>query len=193
MAVSLTGGTAYGDIDFANKTAHVTGGVPGIPNLSGEVIVVDPYAYVRAPGAVLYTSQGDSNLLINPALSSGPLFVIQQIVAVANDPGVSPVLVGTEQEQYGACYHIRVDVTQSALNSKLSSLNVVQALGSGQINLWITQSGFQLERLEFTTSDPASGAAAVRLVLSNWNKVSPILAPPANQVDQGLPAASASY
>ena len=190
MPIALTGSTAFGDIDFANKRAHVTGGVPGIPNLAGEVIVVDPYAYVRAPGAVTYTSEGDSNLPINPALPSGPLYLIQQIVAVANDKGLSPVLVGVEQEQYGASYHIRVDVSQSALNSKLSSLQAVQALGSGQLDLWITQSGFQLERLEYKTSDPSSGAAAMRLVLSNWNNVSPILAPPANQMDLGLPSAS---
>jgi hypothetical protein len=171
----------------------VIGGAPGIPNLSGEVIVVDAYAYVRAPGAVLYTSEGNSNLAMNPALQSGPLFIVQQVVAVANDSGLSPAYVGIEQEQYGACYHIRVDVTQSALNSKLSSLQVVQALGSGRIDLWITQNDFQLERLEFSTSDPASGAAAARLVLSNWNNVSPIEAPPANQIDSGLPAPSASY
>lgn len=170
----------------------MVGGAPGIPSLSGEVIVVDAYAYVRAPGAVLYTSQGNSNLALNPALASGPLFIVEQVVAVANDPGLNPVYVGIEQEQYGACYHIRVDVTQTALNSKLSSLQVVQALGSGKIDLWITQSGFQLERLEFSTSDPASGAAAVRLVLSNWNNVSAIEAPPQNQVDNGVPAASAS-
>jgi hypothetical protein len=190
MPVALTGSQAYGDIDFANKTAHVTGGVPGIPSLAGEVIVIDPYAYVRAPGAITYSSEGDSDLPINPALSSGPLFVIQQMVAVANDAGVSPVLVGIEQEQYGPCYHIRVDVTQSALNSKLASLNVVQSLGSGQLNLWITQGDFQLERLEFSTSDPAAGAASVRLVLSNWNNVSPIEAPPANQMNASLPTAS---
>ncbi len=190
MPIALTGTTAYGDIDFANKTAHVTGGAPGIPNLAGEVIVIDPYAYVRAPGGVTYTSEGDSNLPINPALSSGPLYVVQQIVAVANDKGLSPVLVGVEPEQYGSCYHIRVDVSQSALNSKLASLQAVQALGSGQLDLWITQNGFQLERLEYSTSDPSSGAAAVRLVLSNWNNVSPILAPPANQMNLGAPAAS---
>jgi hypothetical protein len=192
MPVALTGATAYGDIDLANQTAHVIGGVPGVPNLSGEVIVVGSYAYVRAPGAVLYTSEGNSNLAMNPAAKSGPLFIVQQVVAVASDPGLNPVYVGVEQEQYGACYHIRVDVTQSALNSKLSSLQIVQALGSGRIDLWITQNDFQLERLEFSTSDPASGAADVRLVLSAWNNVSPIEAPPANQVDQGLPAATAS-
>ena len=174
MPIALTGSSASGDIDFVNDAAHITGGVPGIPSMSGEVIIVNTYAYVRSPGGTQYTAEGASDLPINPAAPSGPLFVVQQMVAVANDPGLDPVLVGMEQEPSGSCYHIRVDVTQGALNSKLASLNVVQALGSGGLDLWITQGDFQLERLEFSTSDPKAGAAAVRLVLSNWNNVSPI-------------------
>ncbi len=188
----LSGTVADGDIDFANKTAHVTGGLPGLPGFSGELIVVDPYAYSRPYGATKYVMAGDSDLSINPALSSGPEFIVTQILAVANDPGLSPVLVGTEPEPSGPCYHIRVSVTQSALNSKLSSSTVVQALGSGKLDLWITQGDFELERLEFSTSDPNAGAAAVRLVLSNWNKVSPIVPPPASEFD--IPALqSAGY
>jgi hypothetical protein len=73
-------------------------------------------------------------------------------------------------------------------------LQVVQALGSGRIDVWITQGDFQLERMEFSTSDPKAGAAAIRLVLSNWNGVSPIDVPPDNQIDTGAsPSAVASY
>jgi hypothetical protein len=181
--VTLNGTTADGDIDFANGNAHVVGGLPGLPGLSGELWVIGPYAYYRPYGATKYTTESTSSLPMNPALSSGPAFVVSQILAVAADPGLSPVLVGIEQEQYGTCYHIRVDVTQSALNAKLQSSLAVQSLGSGTVDLWITEGGFQLERLEFSTSDPSSGAAAVRLVLSNWNKVSPILTPPDSELD----------
>ena len=157
--------------------------MPGLPGVSGEMIIVDPYLYYRPYGATKYTFNGTSTLPINPVLPSGPLFIVQQMVVVASDPGLSPVLVGTEQEASGPCYHIRVDVTQSALNSKLSSLNIVQALGSGKLDLWITQGDFQLERLEFSTTDPNAGAAAIRLILSNWNRVSPITGPPPNQFE----------
>jgi hypothetical protein len=183
--ISLNGTVADGDIDFTNKTAHIVGGLPGIPGYSGELIVVDPYAYYRAYGQTTYQVTGDSSLTVNPVDSSLTLYFIQQIVAVANDPGLSPVLVGAENEPGGLSYHIRVDVTQSALNSKLQSLQTVQALGNGQINLWITESGFELERLEFSTTDPHAGTAAVRLLLSNWNGVGPITAPPANQMNNG--------
>jgi hypothetical protein len=79
-------------------------------------------------------------------------------------------------------------VSQKALNSTLASQPAVQALGSGELDLWITYGDFQLERLEYTTSDPNAGAAAIRLVLSNWNSVSPIDQPAENQV--ATPAAT---
>jgi hypothetical protein len=188
VPVSLKDAVADGDIDFVNKRAHIIGGMPGLPGLSGELMIMDPFAYFRGYGQTLFTGGDDSTLPINPALPSGPLYIVQQVVTVANDASLNPVLVGTEQEPSGSCYHIRVDVSQKALNSTLASQPAVQALGSGELDLWITYGDFQLERLEYTTSDPNAGAAAVRLVLSNWNSVSPIDQPAENQV--ATPAAT---
>ena len=172
---------ADGDLDFANKSAHITGGMPGLPGVSGELIIIDPYEYFRGYGQTTFTGGDDSSLPINPALASGPLYVVQQIVSVANDSSLSPVFVGTEQEPSGSCYHIRVNVSQKALNTSLSSEPAIQALGSGQLDLWITYGDFQLERMEYSTTDPSAGAAAIRLVLSDWNSVSRIQEPAANQ------------
>ena len=183
---------ADGDIDFTNQTAHIVGGVPGLPGLSGELIIADQWAYSRPYGATKYTKGAVQLLTINPADKSYGLFVVQQMVAVANAQGLIPKLIGTELEPGGPCYHIHVGVSQSALNSHLASLQIVQALGSGSLDLWITQDGFQLERLEFSTSNTDAGTAAVRLLLSNWNSISPIEAPADNQIDAGA-SASASY
>jgi hypothetical protein len=182
LPVSLTGTLADGDIDYANNAAHITGGLPGLPGLSGEMIVTQDFAYIRGYGATRYTEETASSLSIDPALSSQSLYFIQQIVAAASDASLSPVLVGMESEPGGQCYHIRVAVTQAALSAKLSNVPNLQDKGNGQMDLWITQNDFQLERLEFTTSDPAAGAAAIRLVLSHWNSVGEIDAPPQNQV-----------
>jgi hypothetical protein len=186
--VSLTGTVADGDVDFANQAAHVTGGMPGLPGVSGELIIIHPYSYFRAYGQTTYTGQDDSTLPINPAMSDGPLYIVQQIVATADSSSLNPVFVGTEQEASGSAYHIRVDVSKKDINSSLGALNSVWALGSGKLDLWITYGDFQLERLEYSTSDPNAGAAAIRLVLSNWNSVPPIQEPPANQF--ASPAAS---
>jgi hypothetical protein len=186
MPVSLNDSIAEGDIDLANKRAHVTGGVPGIPGLSGEMIVIDPYVYVRTYGQTKYAASGNTTIPFNPALSGGtsPVWLVGQIVALANSADLSPVLVGTENDGGVATYHIRVDVTKEVATQALKSVG--QAFGTGNLELWITQDGFQIERLEFSTSDPTFGAAVFRLVCSNWNNVSQINAP--NPDDFEIPA-----
>jgi hypothetical protein len=56
-------------------------------------------------------------------------------------------------------------------------------MGGGKLDLWITLGSFELERLEFSTNNPSAGAAAIRLVLSNWNGVTGIKPPSADQFD----------
>jgi len=163
--------------------------MPGLPNMSGELIVIDPYMYSRFPGATQYTLGQDSDLAINPALPSGPAYLVQQILAIAADARVSPVLVGTEQEPTGAAYHIRVDLTPDVVNEKLGSSG--HAFGTGTLNLWILHDGFFVERMVFSTSDPSFGAAAVQIVMSNFNNVEPIEPPPGIQVEQPSAASTA--
>jgi hypothetical protein len=191
MPIGLAGTKAEGDMDLANKTAHVTGGLPGVPGLSGELIVISPYAYFRSYGGTKYSSSDDSTLgVMNPALSSAPspAWLIGQIVTIANNPALSPVLVGMESEASGSAYHIRVEVTREVAQASLNSVG--QAVGNGKLDLWITQDSFQLERLEFSSADPSSGVAAFRVVLSNWNKVPAILAP--DPINIEVPAAPSS-
>ena len=182
LPVSLTGTEAEGDIDFANKAAHVTGGMPGLSGVSGELIVFQPYAYFRGYNETQFTQQDSSGLSIDPSDQNTSLYFIEQVVGAASDKTLSPVLVGVEQEPGGPSYHIRVAVTQAALSSQLSNLVSLQEKGNGQMDLWITQNDFQLERLEFSTSDPAAGTAAIRLTLSHWNSVGVIKQPAYNQV-----------
>jgi hypothetical protein len=161
--------------------------------MSGELIVISPFSYYRGYGETKFNSGSDTDLgVLNPALSGmpSPAWFMGQLVTVANDASLSPVLVGTEQEASGACYHIRVDVTLDVSKKTFNSNG--QQLGAGKLDLWITQDGFQVERMEFSSADPASGVAVYRIVFSNWNSVPAILAPdPANMVTP-VPVPSAS-
>jgi hypothetical protein len=188
IPVTLNGAVVDGDLDFTNKAAHLLGGMPGVPGLSGELLIVDPYAYSRQYGETQFFTQNVAQLTLSPLDASGPSFILQQILAVATDPGLSPVLVGTEDEPGGSSYHIRVDFSRSSLDASKHSATVIQALpGSGKMDIWITTGGLQLERLEVSTSSPDAGAAAVRLLLSNWNGVSLITPPPPSEIQSFAP------
>jgi hypothetical protein len=178
----LNGAQAEGDIDFGNQAAHVTGTMPGVPNLSGELIVVHPNAYYRTYGQTQYSSIDDSVLSLNPALNSNSaVLVVNELLTLANDPSLSPKLVGTDNEPSGSAYHISVTIPATKANTTLGTVG--QVFGAGTLNLWITaDDNFWLERMEYSQADPTSGAAAIRLVLSKWNNISPIEVPPAVQV-----------
>lgn len=179
---------ADGDIDIGNATARVVGGMPGLPDLSGEMLVTDIYTYTRKYGETKYTVGAASSLVLNPATSVFPIF--QSVMTLANDPTLSPVLVGTENENGVSVYHIRIEVSTAAMQTGLKSVG--QALGGGMLDLYITTDTFQVERLDFSTSDPNAGTAAARFVFSNWNGVSPILTPDRVNVNEGTPLPEAS-
>jgi hypothetical protein len=57
------------------------------------------------------------------------------------------------------------------------------------VDLWIYQSNFLVQRMELHTSDPAAGSAAIRLVLSQYDAITPITVPDSSQY--GVPDTSA--
>jgi hypothetical protein len=179
---------AEGDVDLFHQAAHITGWMPSIPGVSGEIIVVDPYVFSRGYGETQYQVGYSSSLPINPATPTGAYYIIEQVLNIAADSSLSPVLVGTEQEPYGAAYHIRVQVTPNVANDKLAASG--RLLGTGELNLWILQDGFWLERMEFSTTDPSAGAAAIRIVFSSFNNVPSIDVPPDKQIFAGSPSPS---
>jgi hypothetical protein len=176
---------------LANGAAHIVGSIPGLPDLAGEMIISGSSAYSRAPGEKAFSTTAVTNLSYNPAdKTSGPVSVVNTILGVVADASLSPQLLGIVQEPYGSCYHIQVQVTPDVVKSKLSVTGT--GIGSTVVDLWIYQSDFYVERVEFKMADPTAGSAAIRLVLSNYNKVSPIAVPPASEMATGLPAPAAT-
>jgi hypothetical protein len=190
-AISLDGGTATGDIDLVNVTAHIVGTLPSLPDLAGEAVIVGGFAYVRSPGQNVFTQVAESTLTYDPTnKTSGPVALVSAILAIAADKTLSPKLIGTEAEPYGPCYHIQVQAKPDVVQSQLSLTGV--GAGYAILDLWVYQSDFRVERMDIHASDPASGSAAMRLVLSNYNRVAPIEVPPPAQLATPVAVPSAS-
>jgi hypothetical protein len=153
-------------------------------------VVVNGLAYVRTPGQTKYALEADTSLSLNPAdATGGPAAMVQTIIQIAADPSLSPRLIGIEQEPGGTCYHIQVQATPDVVSSKMGLTGT--AVGSSTLDLWIFQDSFRVERLDLHSVDPTS-SAAIRLVLSNYDNIAPINAPPAAQFDiEGLESPAA--
>ena len=177
---------------MANSAAQITGTLPGVPNFAGELVVVGGNAYLRAPGQATFSTEAASSLPLNPAdSSSGLLPEFQTILTTIDDKSLSPKLVGIESRPGGPCYHIQVQATPDVVGTGLGLTG--QGVGYAIVDLWIYQSSFLIEHMELHTSDPVAGSAAIRVVLTEYNSVAPILAPAAGQFDpSGLVAPAAT-
>jgi hypothetical protein len=180
--IPLNGSYVEGDLDIANKDAHFQGSAPGLPGFAGEILEKGPYVYIRMPGETKYKMEGSSQLSIDPVdTTTGPVGVVKSILKVAADKRLQPELIGTESPLGESCYHIRVTVTPEVVNERLGLGGT--AVANGSLDLWILQDGFNLQVLQFRSSNPAGGSVAIRLALSNFNAVAPIEAPPPEQFE----------
>jgi hypothetical protein len=170
-----------GDIDLANQAARLQGELPGLPGAAGEIIIANDYAYIRGPNDTKYSAAAAGNLFTNPADPAGAAADVIGMVKIAADSRLKPQLVGTENIEGADCYHIKVIVDPSVANSVLEAAGT--ALGAGELDLWIMQDGFRVAMMEFHTSDPKAGAAAFRLVLTDYGESLNIQAPPIDQFD----------
>ena len=163
--------------------------MPGVPDLAGELVVVNGSMYWRTPGQAAFTQGDPTTLTWNPAdKTSGPVAYVNTLLSAVADSSLTPKLLGTEQEPFGPCYHIQVQATPDVVKSKLSMTG--EGLGSAVVDLWIYESDFRIERLEFHAGDPTAGAAAFRMVLSHYDDISPIEIPPASELATPEPTPS---
>jgi hypothetical protein len=180
--IALNGTYAEGDLDIANQDAHFEGSAPGMPGFAGEILETGAYVYIRLPGETKYDMEGSSMLSIDPVdTATGPVAIVRSILRVAADSRLQPELVGMESPVDESCYHIRVTVTPEVVSERLGLGGT--ALNNGTLDLWIQEDGFNLQVLQFQTNNAASGAVAIRLVLTNFDNVPPIEAPPPEQFE----------
>jgi hypothetical protein len=176
MVVTLDGAQAVGDIDLANKAAHVTGTLPTVPDIAGEVIVYKGYAYSRTPGQTKYTFGADTSLALNPADSAGPPITwIKGILLIADADSVTPTLLGDSEEPGGTAYHIQVYATPALV--KADFLLQGDGVGNAKVDLWIRHGDYRLLRMEVHTNDSLAGPGVVRLVLTKHDAIDAITAP----------------
>ena len=179
----MTGTTVSGDLDLQNGAAHIIGTLPSVPGFAGEMLVVDGNAYERTPGQSKYTLESASNLFMNPADSAnGPAaYFNSYILRSIADKTLNPQLLGTSDESGGSCYHIQVQAPPYFIKEKMGLVG--DKPGVTTVDLWIYQSSFRVQRMELHTTELSGANAAARLVLSQYNSITPIRAPVPGQYE----------
>ncbi len=178
--IQLQGTTATGDVDLGAGKANVTGNLPGIPGMIGQVVVIGDQAYVRTAGEMQFHQVAASSLPFNPADPQGVPGVIDAVLTLASDPNVKPTLAGTEDCVEGRCYHVKVTITADEANRQIGSGGF--AVGAGELELWVLTDSFRVAQATFTSTDPVAGTFVGRIAFSDYGRGVSIDTPTPDQI-----------
>ena len=187
-ALDLTGTTAEGDLDLANKAAHIAFAAPGLLGLTGDLIAVDGAAYLKVsllgdkyqkldqtPG-----STASPAATASPSPTAGMLDSLQTALDQLKTP---PTKLADEQCGDTTCYHVQVTLDQSTTGA-LASL-APGVTGTGTLDVWVRQNDLRPSQVVIKGDSGTATGMTLKVTFSDWDKAVSIQAPPADQVSSG--------
>jgi len=206
MGMSLDGVTVDGDVDVANKSAHVAFELPGMFGLSGEAIVIGPDTYV------LTSLTGDKWVHMTSDQTDGDQSghepptadeIATKVDEFLATEGVTAEKLDDAPCGNDTCYHVQVTVSSETLLQHYldnmgsgGDMGILGQLGMGQmdpadllrgplvVDLLFQQNGLWLRGVSVGAEAGGLQGTSLTVVFSNWNQSVNISAPPADQVTE---------
>jgi hypothetical protein len=183
--VDLTGTTATGDIDFANKATKVTFKVPKLLGFTGELIAVDGKVYTKTSlTGPQYSVQSAESAPVNPGDAGG---MIDNLGDLLLDNGITltkgdDVACGGKQ-----CYSVTTELTAADLglpaSGAISALPIDLQGASLKITVLVEKDlPYHLAEVTAVLSLPNDASVTAVLTTSKWDEPVTIQAPPPDQV-----------
>jgi len=174
--MSLAGTTVSGDLDLANKNAHISAAVPAFLGLTADIIVVgaDTYTKVSLVGDQYQKSSTTAGAPTDPATA------IQEVKDFLDKPEIAPTKKDDAKCGSKTCY--AVDISLSA--DELKALIPEQDLGDASIvvSILVEKDTLYPASLSATISGTKVGEITITISLSNWDRAVTITAPPADEI-----------
>jgi hypothetical protein len=198
--VALDGVSVDGDVDVANKAAHVSFSLPMLFGMEGEVIAVGDDLYLLTPMA------GDKWLHLprtsedtdEPAEEPTNEDIAAKIDELLATEGVSITMLADQACGDDTCYHLQLSISEEAMaaHGDMGEIDEVggteiggmlpdpEFSGPAVVDLLFQQNGLWLREVSMS-SEGDTGEASMRLELSEYNTAFDISAPPADEVIEG--------
>jgi hypothetical protein len=187
--VDLTGTTISGDLDMANSAARLTFSMPGLLNLSGELIAVGGKAYLKTTitGAQYRAVDLGSTLPVDPTDLNG---MIGGLGDLLSKPGVDPVKGEDVSCGSKQCYTVNVDLDATELATLVGAAGQGLPIDLTGASLHMTlrvekDLPYHLAGLSATLTTADGHEVTMDVTFSKWNEPVSITAPPADQVAPG--------
>ena len=188
--VDLSGTTLEGDVDVTKQAVDLKLAVPNLFGLSGEVIVVDGYAYTKIsilPGGDKFTKSKLSDTIPVSIPSPGAIasgVITDQIDAfrkTLTDAGAVATLKPDDNVGGKNAYHVSISLPVAQINSMLVAKGGSVASGitldSASVELWTYKENLLPAKIEVKASAGATGNLDVVVTLTNYDQTVTIKAP----------------
>ena len=184
-AIDLTGTTATGDVDFANKATHITFKVPKLLGFTGEVIAVDNKVYIKTSlTGPLFSVQDAGSAPVDPGNPAG---IIDNLGDLLLDNGIT--LVKGKDTSCGGkeCYSVTTELTAADLGvpaaGALSALPIDLQGAKLKITVLVEKDlPYRLSEVSAVLTLPNDASVTAVLTTSKWDAPVTIKAPPPEQV-----------
>jgi hypothetical protein len=169
-SIDLKGTTASGDLDIANKKAHVNLSAPALLNVTADIIVIgkDTYTKVSLLGPQ-YTKTTSTDSGDPTAVAGDPQKAIDEINKFLNTPGVAPTKQADEKCGDKDCYHVTMNLTSEQLGGAIGGLGSGAPTGTGTVDVWSQKSDLRPAKVAITANMADQGTVTVTLTLSNYD------------------------
>jgi LppX_LprAFG lipoprotein len=202
--VDLSGMSVDGDVDVANKAAHVSFSLPMLFGMEGEVIAVGDDLYLLTPMAgdqwihLQETSEDTGEDGDEPAEEPTNEDIAAKIDELLATEGVSITMLADQACGDDTCYHLQLSISEEAMaaHGDMGEIDEVggteiggmlpdpEFSGPAVVDLLFQQNGLWLREVSMS-SEGDTGEASMRLELSEYNTAFDISAPPADEVIEG--------
>jgi hypothetical protein len=190
-SLDIAGTTLEGDVDIADQAVQMTFAIPAMLNLSGELIVVDDSAYVKASllgDQYMKFDASDATDVIpggspdagSPAPSGDPLAELRQTL---DELETQPIKLADETCGDTNCYHVQLKLDEASAEPLASLAPGVS--GSGTLDVYVRQNDLRPSRIVFSGDAGDDGNLDATVTFSDWDAAVDIAAPPADQVTEG--------
>jgi hypothetical protein len=191
----LTGTNVEGDVDVKKQAADLKFAMPGLLSLSGEVIVIDGYAYTKISlqgdkftKSKLSDLTGGLPVSVPSAMPSAGA-VVDQVAALRKsmqDAGVTMTMKGDDKIDGKDAYHVEVGLPMDKINTLLASGAAnAPKLDSANVDAWFYKDDSLPAKVEIKGASSTIGNLDMVMTMTGYNKAVTIAAPSADQIQAG--------
>jgi len=194
--VPLNGVTLDGDLDAAEKSAHIMFAVPFLLGLSGEAIVLGDEVYLKSSlsgekwiHTPATTVEGPSPEPTRPPSAEEIADKIAEFLAT---DGVSAEKLADDECGDDTCYHVRITISAEAFAAHREDMPDIGEYGSllpegafagpMVVDLLFDRGGLWLRQMSTSFAGEGTDAVSVTVTLSDYNASFEIGPPPSDQI-----------